>query len=189
MLPVCTLPIFLLLDMTFRETAVAGVFEITPELKQDERGFFARSWCRKEFEARSLNPRLEQCSISFNKRKGTLRGMHWQSAPFEETKVVRCTKGAIYDVALDLRRDSPTYKKWTAVMLSADKRNMMYVPEGCGHGFLTFEDETEVSYQISELYDPESARGVRWDDPAFCIRWPLPVEVISERDRSYPNFE
>ena len=174
--------------MMFREIEVAGAFEITPELRSDERGFFARSWCRKEFEARGLNSRLEQCSISFNSRKATLRGMHWQTAPFEETKVVRCTQGAIYDVALDLRERSPTYKKWAAVILSASKRNMLYIPEGCGHGFLTLQDETEVLYQISEFYSPESARGVRWNDPTFRILWPLPVEVISERDRAYPDF-
>jgi dTDP-4-dehydrorhamnose 3,5-epimerase len=175
--------------MLFRETEVAGAFEIIPELKCDERGFFARSWCRKEFEAHGLNPRLEQCSISFNLRKGTLRGMHWQAEPFQETKSVRCTQGAIYDVALDLRKNSPTYKKWTAVILSAAKRNMLYIPDGCGHGFITLEDETEISYQISEFYTPESTRGVRWDDPVFGIVWPLPVEVISERDRTYPDFE
>jgi len=174
--------------MMFREIEVAGAFEITPELRSDERGFFARSWCRKEFEARGLNSRLEQCSISFNSRKATLRGMHWQTAPFEETKLVRCTQGAIYDVALDLRERSPTYKKWAAVILSASKRNMLYIPEGCGHGFLTLQDETEVLYQISEFYSPESARGVRWNDPTFRILWPLPVEVISERDRAYPDF-
>jgi dTDP-4-dehydrorhamnose 3,5-epimerase len=175
--------------MIFRETELAGVFEITPELRRDERGFFARSWCRKELEAQGLNSRLEQCSISFNLRKGTLRGIHWQIEPFEETKIVRCTQGAIYDVAVDLRKGSPTYKKWTAVTLSAAKRNMLYIPDGCGHGFITLQDETEVSYQISEFYKPESTRGVRWNDPAFGIVWPLPAEVISERDRTYQDFE
>jgi dTDP-4-dehydrorhamnose 3,5-epimerase len=175
--------------MMFRETDVAGAFEISPELKPDERGFFARTWCRNEFEDRGLNPRLEQCSISFNTRKGTLRGLHWQTAPFREAKLVRCTQGEIYDVAVDLRKDSPTYRKWSAVILSASKRNMLYVPEGCGHGFLTLQDETEVLYQMSEFYSPESARGVRWDDPALCVVWPLPVEVISERDRTYPDFQ
>lgn len=175
--------------MLFRETEVSGAFEIVPELKCDERGFFARTWCRREFEAQGLNARLEQCSVSFNLRKGTLRGMHWQADPFEETKVVRCTQGAIYDVALDLRKNSPTYKKWAAVILSAAKRNMLYIPDGCGHGFITLQDETEISYQISEFYNPDSARGVRWDDLAFGIVWPIPVEVISERDRTYPDFE
>lgn len=175
--------------MRFREIEVAGAFEISPELISDERGFFARSWCSKDFQAHGLNSRLEQCSISFNIRKGTLRGLHWQAAPFKEAKVVRCTQGAIYDVALDLRQDSPTYKKWAALILSASRRNMLYVPEGCAHGFITLEDETEVFYQISEFYSPESSRGVRWDDPAFGFMWPLPVEVISERDRTYRNFE
>ncbi len=175
--------------MTFREIEVAGAFEILPELKCDERGFFARSWCRKEFEAQGLNSRLEQCSISFNARKGTLRGLHWQAAPFEEMKVVRCTQGAVYDVALDLRPHSATYKKWAAVILSASRQNMIYIPEGCAHGFLTLQDESEVVYQISEIYNPESGRGVRWDDRAFGVKWPLLVEVISERDRTYPDFQ
>lgn len=175
--------------MLFRETDIPGAFEIIPELRCDERGFFARTWCREELEFQGLNSRLEQCSISFNLRKGTLRGIHWQAKPFEETKIVRCTQGAIYDVAVDLRRNSPTYKKWTAVILSAAKRNMLYIPNGCGHAFITLKSETEVSYEISEVYNPDSGRGARWDDPAFGIVWPLPVEVVSERDRSYRNFE
>jgi dTDP-4-dehydrorhamnose 3,5-epimerase len=129
-----------------------------------------------------------QCSISFNARKGTLRGLHYQAVPHAETKLVRCTKGAIYDVVVDLRPRSPTFREWTAVELTAEKRNMVYVPEGCAHGFLTLEDESEVFYQMSEFYDAESARGVRWDDPAFQIAWPGKVEVISERDRTYPNI-
>ena len=175
--------------MLFRETGIPGAFEIIPELRCDERGFFARTWCRNELESHGLNSRLEQCSISFNLRKGTLRGIHWQAKPFEETKIVRCTQGAIYDVAVDLRKTSPTYKKWTAVILSAAKRNMLYIPNGCGHGFITLKSATEVSYEISEVYDPDSGRGARWDDPAFGIAWPLPVQVVSERDRSYRNFE
>jgi len=175
--------------MIFRATEVAEAFEIRPELNSDERGFFARSWCRKEFEAHGLNPRLEQCSISFNTRKGTLRGLHWQAAPFREAKVIRCTQGSIYDVALDVRKHSSTYKRWTAVVLSASKRNMLYVPEGCAHGFLTLEDATEVLYQMSEFYSPQSARGVRWDDPVFGVTWPHPVQVISERDRAYPDYQ
>ena len=130
-----------------------------------------------------------QCSISFNSRKGTLRGIHYQVPPHAEAKVVRCTRGAIYDVVVDLRPDSPTYRKWSAVVLTAEKRNMVYVPEGCAHGFLTLKDESEVFYQMSEFYNPESARGVRWDDPAFNIMWPEKVAVISERDRTYPDFE
>ncbi|MGB7761576.1 MAG: dTDP-4-dehydrorhamnose 3,5-epimerase [Bryobacteraceae bacterium] len=175
--------------MTFEKTKLPGVLEIRVERKPDERGFFARSWCQREFEGNGLNPRLVQCSISFNAQKGTLRGMHYQAAPNEEAKVVRCTRGALYDVVVDLRRNSPTFGDWVAVVLSAASRNMVYVPEGCAHGFLTLDDETEVLYQMSEFYSAESARGVRWDDPGFRILWPGEVRVISERDRTYPNFE
>ena len=175
--------------MIFHQTKLPGVYEIRAELLSDERGFFARTWCQKEFEEHGLNPKLVQCNVSFNTKKGTLRGMHYQAAPYAETKIVRCTRGAIYDVVLDLRPQSPTFKEWIAIVLTAEKRNMAYVPEGCAHGFLTLEDQTEVFYQMSEFYRPESARGVRWDDPAFQIVWPGKVEVISERDRTYPNFE
>jgi len=174
--------------MTFHETVISGVFEIHLEPRHDDRGFFARTWCRKEFEAQSLNSELVQCSVSFNKRKGTLRGLHYQVAPFQETKLVRCTRGSIFDVVVDLRETSPTYKGWASAELTATERNMLYVPEGCAHGFLTLEDETEVFYQMSQYYNAESARGVRWDDPAFHIQWPAGVEVISERDRTYPDF-
>ena len=174
--------------MVFQETKLTGAFEIHLELRLDERGFFARSWCQKEFESHNLNSRLVQCNISFNLRKGTLRGMHYQVSPYAEAKLVRCTRGAIYDVLLDLRPESPTFKEWVAVVLTDDKRNMAYVPEGFAHGFLTLEDHTEVFYQMSEVYNAEASRGVRWDDPAFGIAWPEKVEVISERDRSYPNF-
>jgi dTDP-4-dehydrorhamnose 3,5-epimerase len=175
--------------MTFHKTKLPGVFEIHLEYKPDERGFFARSWCQKEFESHGLNPKVVQCNVSLNKRKGTLRGIHYQAAPYPEAKIVRCTNGAIYDVVVDLRPQSPTFKNWIGVDLTAVNRHMLYVPEGCGHGFLTLEDETEVFYQMSEFYHPELARGVRWDDPAFQIVWPDKVEVISERDRTYPNFE
>lgn len=175
--------------MTFHKTGLQGVFEIHLEPRLDERGFFARSWCQKEFESNGLNPKLVQCNVSFNVRKGTLRGMHYQAEPCPETKLVRCTRGALYDVVVDLRPQSPTFKQWTAVVLNAANRRSVYVPEGCAHGFLTLEDETEVFYQMSEFYNAESARGVRWNDPAFKIVWPAPVEVISERDRTYPNFE
>jgi dTDP-4-dehydrorhamnose 3,5-epimerase len=175
--------------MIFLETKLRGVFEIQIEAKADERGFFARTWCQQEFEAQGLSGRLVQCSLSFNSRKATLRGMHFQAAPYGETKLIRCTQGAIYDVVLDLRRQSPTFKDWIAVMLTAEKRNMVYVPEGCAHGFLTLEDESEVSYQMSEFWNTRSARGVRWNDPAFQIKWPAKVEVISDRDRAYPDFE
>jgi len=175
--------------MIFLDTRLPGVFEIHLEVKPDDRGFFARAWCQEEFEAHGLNPRLAQCSLSFNTRKGTLRGIHYQAAPYAEAKLVRCTKGAVYDVVLDLRPESPKFKQSIAVILTAEKRNMIYVPEGCAHGFLTLEGETEVFYQMSEFYSAESARGVRFDDPAFGMTWPEKIEVISERDRNYPNFE
>jgi dTDP-4-dehydrorhamnose 3,5-epimerase len=175
--------------MLFYETKLSGVFEIHVEPHVDNRGFFARSWCQREFEAHGLNPKLVQCNISFNTRKGTLRGMHFQALPHSEAKVVRCTRGAICDVVLDLRSSSPTYRDWIAVTLTPANRHMVYVPEGCAHGFLTIEDETEVLYQMSEFYNVESARGVRWNDPAFQILWPEKVEVISDRDRTYPNFD
>jgi len=174
--------------MIFHETRIAGAFEIEPELKHDERGFFARTWCSEEFEAHGLNPHLEQCSVSFSTRKGTLRGMHYQTAPFQETKLVRCTQGAIYDVVLDLRPESPTFRGWAAAELTAEKRNMLYIPQGCAHGFLTLRDESEVFYQMSEVHRPEAARGVRWNDSAFTIHWPAEVSVIAERDRTYPDF-
>lgn len=175
--------------MTFHETKLEGVIEVHIEHKCDERGFFARSWCKNEFENHGLQAQLVQCSISFNNRRGTLRGMHFQAEPYPETKLVRCTRGSIYDVIVDLRPHSQTFKKWIGVILSAASRNMIYIPPGCGHGFLTLEDETEVFYQMSEFYHPVLARGVRWDDPAFQICWPSEVEVISERDRTYPDFE
>jgi dTDP-4-dehydrorhamnose 3,5-epimerase len=175
--------------MIFKETKLSAVFEIHVEPNRDERGFFARTWCLTEFKSHGLNHRLAQCSISWNARKGTLRGLHYQAAPHEEAKLVRCTRGAVYDVVLDLRPSSPTFRDWAAVILTSENRNMVYVPEGCAHGFLTLEDDSEVFYQISEFYSAESARGVRWDDPAFQIAWPGNVEVISERDRNYPNFE
>jgi len=174
--------------MIFLETKISGVFEIHLEPKQDERGFFARSWCQKQFEDHGLNSRLVQCNISGSLQRGTLRGMHYQAAPFAETKLIRCTRGSIFDVALDLRPDSPTYKRWAAAVLSAGNHHMLSVPEGCAHGFLTLEDNCEVFYQMSEFYHPEAARGVRWNDPAFGIDWPEKVKVISARDASYPDF-
>jgi dTDP-4-dehydrorhamnose 3,5-epimerase len=174
--------------MRFLETKVSGVFEIRPDLIIDERGFFARSWCQQEFASRGLNFGLVQSNISGSPRKGTLRGMHYQVAPFAETKLVRCTRGSIFDVALDLRPDSPTYKRWTAAVLTADNHLMLCIPEGCAHGFLTLEHNCEVFYQMSEFYHPETARGVRWNDPAFGIEWPGGAEVISSRDASYPDF-
>jgi len=175
--------------MQFVETCLPGTFEIRVEPHCDERGFFARSWCQREFAQRGLNPRLVQCNISFNSRKGTLRGMHFQAPPHAEAKLVRCTRGSIYDVVIDLRAGSSTYKQWVGITLTAGNRSMFYIPEGFAHGFVTLEDETEVFYQMSDFHDPESARGVRWNDPAFGIVWPVEVEVISERDAGYAAFE
>lgn len=174
--------------MKFSETALKGAFIIEPERIEDERGFFARTFCRREFEARGLNPDLVQCSISFNHQRATLRGMHYQSAPHAEAKLVRCTRGAIYDVIIDLRPQSPTFRRWVAVDISAENHLMVYVPEGFAHGFQTLQDETEVSYYISEFYSPERARGVRWNDPAFAIGWPIADPVISVRDQTHPEF-
>ena len=174
--------------MKFTETPLKGAFIIEPERIEDERGFFARTFCRREFEARGLNPDLVQCSISFNHQRATLRGMHYQSAPHAEAKLVRCTRGAIYDVIIDLRPQSPTFRRWVAVDISAENHLMVYVPEGFAHGFQTLQDETEVSYHISEFYSPERARGVRWNDPAFAIGWPIADPVISVRDQTHPEF-
>jgi dTDP-4-dehydrorhamnose 3,5-epimerase len=174
--------------MIFSELGVAGAFHIVPERLEDQRGFFARSWDRQEFAEHGLNPVLAQCNISWNKRASTLRGMHLQQTPFEETKLIRVTRGSIHDVVLDLRHGSPTFGKHAGVLLTADSREMVYVPEGCAHGFLTLEDDTEVFYQMSEIYSPQHARGIRWDDPAFGIHWPAEISVISDRDRSFPDF-
>lgn len=175
--------------MIFTETALSGAFLIEPERRDDERGFFARSWCRNEFEAHGMNPNLVQCNISFNVKKGTLRGMHFQAAPYEEAKIVRCTMGAVYDVMLDLRPASPTFKQWAAFELSAENRRMVYIPEGFAHGLQTLEDNCEVFYQMSEFYVWDAARGVRWDDPAFGIEWPQDERLLSGKDQNYPNFE
>jgi dTDP-4-dehydrorhamnose 3,5-epimerase len=175
--------------LIFRATPIAGAFVIEPEVVEDERGFFARTWCQREFEAHDLCPRLVQCSISFNHRKGTLRGMHYQVPPHAEVKLVRCTQGAIYDVIADHRMESPTFRQWYAVELSARNRHMLYIAEGLAHGFQTLEDETEVFYQMSEFHDAGAARGIRWDDPALSIRWPLVPSAMSAKDRSYPDWK
>ena len=174
--------------MIFTPTKIQGVFNLDPERIEDERGFFARTWCQTEFADQGIDPRLVQNNLSFNKRKGTLRGMHYQKPPHEETKIIRCTMGAIYDVALDLRPDSPTFKQWVGATLTAENRQMLVVPPGCAHGFLTLEDNTEVFYQMSEFYEPSYAAGVRWNDPAFGIRWPGKVTMMIDRDRNYPDF-
>jgi dTDP-4-dehydrorhamnose 3,5-epimerase len=172
----------------FKETGLQGAFVIEPVRNEDERGFFARTWCQREFEEHGLNERLAQCSLSSNRKKGTLRGMHYQAAPYEEAKLIQCSRGAIYDVLVDLRPASPTFMRWTALELTADNRLMAYLPEGFAHGFQTLVEDTEVYYHISEFYVPESARGFRWNDPAFGIQWPSAERTISARDNSYPDF-
>lgn len=174
--------------MKFLDTPLAGAYVIEPELIEDNRGFFARSFCVHEFAARGLDTALVQCNISFNRKRGTLRGMHLQVEPHAEAKLVRCTMGAIYDVIVDLRPESPSFTQWYGVELSAQNRRMLYIPTGLGHGFQTLMDDSEVFYQMSEFYHAQSARGVRFDDPAFAIRWPLPDPICSDRDRSYPMF-
>jgi dTDP-4-dehydrorhamnose 3,5-epimerase len=172
----------------FTPTKLPGAFIIELERLEDDRGFFARSWCCREFEANGLNSRLVQSNISFSQKQGTLRGMHYQVAPFSEVKLVRCTRGSIYDAIIDLRPDSPTFKNHVCMMLSMENHKMLYVPEGFAHGFVTLEDNTEVFYQMSEFYAPEYGRGVRWNDPMFKICWPLAPTMMSERDRTYPDF-
>lgn len=174
--------------LKFLPLPLSGAFVVEPEPIADERGLFARTFCAQEFAAHGLNPQLVQCSLSFNKSKGTLRGMHYQVKPHEEDKLVRCTRGAIYDVILDLRPDSPTFKRWTGIELSAVNRKALYIPAGFAHGFLTLQDETELFYQMSEFFFPECAVGVRWDDTAFDIKWPESVVVISVRDQGYAPF-
>lgn len=175
--------------MIFTETELSGAYLVDVEIQEDERGFFARAWSRDDFSAHGLSTEISQCSVSYNHRAGTLRGMHFQSDPHAEVKLVRCARGAIYDVIVDLRRDSPTFMRWLAVELTEQNRRMLYVPEGFAHGFQTLLDGTELFYQISQRYVPEAARGVRWDDPAFGIEWP-PVarRIISRRDQEWPDF-
>lgn len=174
--------------MIITDAGLAGACVVELERHEDERGFFARSWSQSEFAAHGLNPSLVECDISFNHRKGSLRGMHYQAAPHAQAKVVRCTAGAIYDCIIDLRPDSPTFTRWVAVELSAENRRALYVPEGFAHGFQTLVDGAEVAYQMSAVYVADAERGVRWDDPAFGIAWPEPISAISERDRTYPDF-
>lgn len=174
--------------MIFEPTRLEGAFVVEPEKLEDGRGFFARSWCLREFEAHGLNPRMVQSNISLSKRKGTLRGIHYQAPPHAEAKLVRCTAGSIYDVIIDLRPESPTFEKYAAEVLTARNHKMLYVPEDFAHGFLTLEDDSEVFYQMSEFYVPEQSKGVRWNDPVFGIEWPIAPCILSERDRSYPDF-
>jgi dTDP-4-dehydrorhamnose 3,5-epimerase len=172
----------------FEPTELPGAYVIELEKRQDHRGHFARTYCEKEFAAHGLETRIAQCSVSFNHRKGTLRGMHYQAFPFEEVKLVRCHRGAIYDVIIDLRRDSVTFKKHFAVELDERCGKMLYVPAGFAHGFQTLADSTEVFYQLSQFFSAEHARGVRWNDPTFGICWPQDGRTILERDQNYPDF-
>lgn len=174
--------------MIFTETALAGAYLVELERNEDERGFFARNWSQREFAERGLVSQFVESNISFSKKKGTLRGMHYQAAPHGQVKLVRCTAGAIFDVIIDLRRHSPTFKQWTSVELTAPNHLMLYVPVDFAHGFQTLEDDTEVTYQVSSPYHPESSTGVRWNDPAFGIPWPAGERVIIARDRLYPDF-
>ncbi|HEX2123212.1 MAG TPA: dTDP-4-dehydrorhamnose 3,5-epimerase [Thermoanaerobaculia bacterium] len=174
--------------MIFTETELAGAFVIDVEPLADERGFFARTFCEDELRARGLDAHIAQCNLSWNRARGTLRGLHYQAAPNEETKIVRCTRGAIWDVIVDLRPDSATHNRWFAVTLTADNRKMLYVPRGFAHGFITLADDTEVFYEMGTAYVAGAARGVPWNDPAFAIEWPIAPAVISERDRSYERW-
>jgi len=174
--------------LNFRELSLAGAWVLEPDRKLDERGFFARTWDRELFRERGLNPELAQASTAFNERRATLRGLHFQRPPHAEAKVVRCTRGAVHDVLVDLRPEPPTFKRWAAVELSEDNGLSLYVPEGLAHGYLTLADATETSYFISTEYEPAAAGGVRWDDPAFGIDWPEAPQVISDRDRAWPDF-
>ncbi len=177
--------------MIFAETAIGGAFVIELDMFGDERGYFARTYSAQQFVERGLDPAVAECSASFNRRAGTLRGMHYQADPHGEAKLVRCTRGAIKDVVLDLRPGSSTYRKWHAVELNEDNGRALFIPVGCAHGFQTLRDDTEILYQISVPYEPSAARGVRWDDPAFGIDWPVPPWdglTISDQDASYPDF-
>lgn len=174
--------------MQFIPTALPDAYIIEPQKLEDNRGFFARTWCQQEFAEQGLNPNLVQCSISFNQKRGILRGMHWQMPPFAEAKLVRCTQGAIYDVIVDLRPDAETFLQWIAVHLTAKNRRALYVPKGFAHGFQTLAENTEVFYQMSDFYVAEAARGFRWNDPSFKIDWPEEISIISQRDQEYPDF-
>jgi dTDP-4-dehydrorhamnose 3,5-epimerase len=174
--------------MIINETRLAGAYTIDLEPVEDERGFFARQWCEQEFADAGLTTAVSQASVAFNREEGTLRGMHWQEPPFTEVKLVRCIRGAIHDVIVDLRPESGTFCEWIAVELTAENRRTLYVPEGFAHGYLTLEDESEVWYQMSAPYAPQAARGFRYDDPRFGLQWPGKVRIISERDRTWPDF-
>lgn len=174
--------------MQFTEIKLKGAFVLDLELREDPRGFFARTFCQKEFTSHGLKPDVAQCNCSFNHKKGTMRGMHYQLPPAAETKLVRCTRGAIFDAIIDLRADSPTYMQWFGVELTEHNRRQLLVPEMFGHGYLTLTDNAEVTYQVGEFYTPGYERGIRYDDPAFGIQWPVPIEVISDKDAAWPPY-
>jgi dTDP-4-dehydrorhamnose 3,5-epimerase len=174
--------------MKFSTTRLQGVVIVTMEVRRDQRGFFARTWCRDEFDQAGLNPVLVQCNISWNRKKGTVRGMHFQEAPWAEAKVVRCTRGAIHDVVVDIRPGSLDFGRSIGVRLTDENRRMLYIPTGFAHGFQTLQDDTEVLYQMSQFFHPECSRGIRWNDPAIQVRWPLEISCISPRDRDYRDF-
>ncbi|MBI4130383.1 dTDP-4-dehydrorhamnose 3,5-epimerase [Candidatus Roizmanbacteria bacterium] len=175
--------------MIFTKTKLSGAYTIDFEKREDNRGFFARSYCEHEFADQGITFRVVQGNTSMSKQKGTMRGMHYQEKPYEEDKLIRCTKGAIYDVIIDLRPDSKTYKQWIGVELSADNYHMLYVPKGCAHGFLTLAPDTEVTYLVSEFYTPSAEHGIRYNDPAFMIQWPDKIQVVSKKDASFPDFK
>ncbi len=175
--------------MIFHKLKLEGAYRIDLEPREDERGFFARAWCQRELAEHGLETRVVQSNLSYNRHKGTLRGMHYQAPPHEEVKLVRCIRGSIFDVILDLRPDSPTYLQWVGVELTAANRQMLYVPRGFAHGFQTLEDDTEVFYHVSEFYHPEAERGVRWNDPQFAIQWPaVEKRIISPKDQNWPDY-
>jgi dTDP-4-dehydrorhamnose 3,5-epimerase len=175
--------------MIFLKTNLQDAYLIEPEKRADDRGFFARAWCKNEFEAEGLVSSLAQSNLSFNKYKGTLRGMHFQLEPFSEVKLVRCTRGSVYDVIIDLRPASPTYRQWFGTELTPDNHKMMYVPQGFAHGYQTLEDDSEVFYQVSQFYTPGAEGGVRYNDPLFGIKWPLEVTNISDKDAIWPDYK
>jgi dTDP-4-dehydrorhamnose 3,5-epimerase len=175
--------------MIFKETELKDAYIVELEKLEDERGYFARSWCQREFQEHGLDTRLVQCNVSYNRNRGTLRGMHWQDPPYAEAKLVRCTRGALYDVIIDLRPESLTILQWTAAVLTPDNGRMMYVPKGFAHGFQTLEDHTEIFYQMSEFYAPGYARGLRWNDPHFKITWPEDVTIVSKKDQEYGDCD
>jgi len=174
--------------MIFKETRLQGAFTVEMEPIGDNRGFFARAWCQREFQARGLISCFVQNNITVSPKQGTLRGLHYQVAPHEEVKLVRCTQGAIYDVIIDLRPESPTYLEWLGTELTARNRKMIYIPGGFAHGYQILMDDTEVFYQVGQFYTPEYERGIRWDDPVFAVEWPLDVREISAKDTKWPDF-